>query len=150
MSWFFQPRYCPASSGNLLIFSAVTSLIFITSASSTLSSASELELDELPSSPSSSSSSDWDVDALASDSSSTLGSNLGRLAERRAGGELLAYPNSGERYEAETKTWSEERSSGDLPDLAAGWRARGARLIGGCCRVTAPDLTRLAAALGRA
>ena len=74
---------------------------------------------------------------------------LGRLAERRAGAELLAYPNSGERYEAETKTWSEERSSGDLPDLAAEWRARGARLIGGCCRVTAPDLTRLAAALGR-
>ena len=67
---------------------------------------------------------------------------LGRLAELRAGVELLAYPNSGERYDAETKTWSEEPSSGDLPDLAAGWRARGARLIGGCRRVTAPDLTR--------
>lgn len=74
---------------------------------------------------------------------------LGRLAARRSGAELLAYPNSGERYEAETKTWSEEPSRSDLPDLATGWRRRGARLIGGCCRVTAPDLARIAAALGR-
>lgn len=74
---------------------------------------------------------------------------LGRLAARRSSAELLAYPNSGERYEAETKTWSEEPSRSDLPDLATGWRRGGARLIGGCCRVTAPDLARIAAALGR-
>lgn len=74
---------------------------------------------------------------------------LGRLAAREGHRDLLAYPNSGERYDAATKTWSEAPTGRDVADLAPGWERDGARYIGGCCRVTAPDLARLAAALGR-
>jgi homocysteine S-methyltransferase len=47
---------------------------------------------------------------------------------------LVAYPNSGECYEASTKQWS--GAGGDLQfgEQARLWFAEGARLIGGCCR----------------
>jgi len=47
---------------------------------------------------------------------------------------LVAYPNSGECYEASTKQWS--GAGGDLRfgEQARLWFAEGARLIGGCCR----------------
>jgi homocysteine S-methyltransferase len=55
---------------------------------------------------------------------------------------LVIYPNSGEIYDAETKTWRGEHSQGaPLKDKAQKWRTLGARLIGGCCRTT-PDSIR--------
>ena len=61
---------------------------------------------------------------------------------------LVAYPNSGEAYDPITKTWSHgEKSTATLADMAQDWRARGARLIGGCCRTTPADIADLAAAL---
>ena len=63
---------------------------------------------------------------------------------------LVAYPNSGERYDALTKTWhghavhDGERA---LPfaELSKAWVEAGARLIGGCCRTTPEDIAELAA-----
>ncbi|MCR5536470.1 MAG: homocysteine S-methyltransferase [Succinivibrio sp.] len=50
---------------------------------------------------------------------------------------IIVYPNSGERYDPETKTWhgnSDEFSSNILA-----WASAGAKIIGGCCRTT-PEL----------
>lgn len=48
---------------------------------------------------------------------------------------LIAYPNSGERWDSERRAWTGEGSG--LSNAKA-WFEAGARLIGGCCRV-APD-----------
>jgi len=53
---------------------------------------------------------------------------------------LLVYPNSGERYDAVRKAWHGEASAARFADQARGWHARGARLIGGCCRTTPADI----------
>jgi homocysteine S-methyltransferase len=61
---------------------------------------------------------------------------------------LVAYPNSGETYDAATKTWNVDGNSGIPASLAAGaadWWKLGARVIGGCCRTTPRDIARLAA-----
>ncbi|MCP2047806.1 UNVERIFIED_ORG: homocysteine S-methyltransferase [Paenarthrobacter nicotinovorans] len=61
---------------------------------------------------------------------------------------LVAYPNSGESYDAVTKTWGPSEGThggGTLAGNAAHWRGRGARLIGGCCRTTPRDIEELAA-----
>jgi homocysteine S-methyltransferase len=47
---------------------------------------------------------------------------------------LVAYPNSGEQYDAATKTWRGPSAVADWSGLARSWRRAGARLIGGCCR----------------
>lgn len=58
---------------------------------------------------------------------------------------LVAYPNSGERYDAADKTWhADPGATGTLAGCASSWRAAGARLIGGCCRTTPRDIAALA------
>ncbi|MNE40240.1 Homocysteine S-methyltransferase [compost metagenome] len=57
---------------------------------------------------------------------------------------LVVYPNSGEHYDAVTKTWHHhgeacETLAGYLPQ----WLAAGAKLIGGCCRTTPKDIAEL-------
>ncbi len=47
----------------------------------------------------------------------------------------IVYPNSGERYDAETKTWGAKASNEDMVTAAASWVEAGASLVGGCCRV---------------
>ena len=62
---------------------------------------------------------------------------LPALLERMAGATgkpLIAYPNSGERYDADAKTWSGRADGSRFAHDAAIWHAAGARLIGGCCR----------------
>ncbi len=60
---------------------------------------------------------------------------------------LLVYANSGEAYDATHKCWTGAAQVIPLAARAAGWRARGARLIGGCCRTTPQDIAHLRAAL---
>jgi len=60
---------------------------------------------------------------------------------------LLAYPNSGERYDAHEKCWRESASALSLAGAAADWVRAGARLIGGCCRTGPADIAALRAAL---
>ena len=50
---------------------------------------------------------------------------------------LIAYPNSGEQYDADNKTWNGTRADGSyLRRHVTEWRGAGARFIGGCCRTT--------------
>jgi homocysteine S-methyltransferase len=53
---------------------------------------------------------------------------------------LLAYPNSGERYDASSKHWSGSPASLAFGEAAREWYAEGARLIGGCCRTGPADI----------
>ncbi len=71
---------------------------------------------------------------------------LARMREHTAQ-PLVAYPNSGQRYDAETKRWL-----GQTPHVstvqAGQWIAAGARLVGGCCRTTPEDIRALSRAFG--
>jgi homocysteine S-methyltransferase len=68
-------------------------------------------------------------------------------AADRAERPLLAYPNSGERYEAATRRWLGTASAEDWGRYARAWHAAGARLIGGCCRTGPGHIRELRAAL---
>ncbi|CAI1537645.1 homocysteine S-methyltransferase [Serratia liquefaciens] len=59
---------------------------------------------------------------------------------------LLVYPNSGEHYDAVSKTWHAcGGEHGSLIDQVGEWQRIGARLIGGCCRTTPKDIRQIAA-----
>ncbi|MGW5502801.1 homocysteine S-methyltransferase [Streptomyces rochei] len=66
-------------------------------------------------------------------------------AVRVTGKSVVVYPNSGESWDAEARSW-EGRSSFDARQVRR-WRAAGARLIGGCCRVGPETIRSVAAAL---
>jgi homocysteine S-methyltransferase len=60
---------------------------------------------------------------------------------------LVAYPNSGERYDAAGRTWLGPSDPADWGELARRWRGAGARLMGGCCRTGPAHVRALRAAL---
>ncbi|MEM7351041.1 MAG: homocysteine S-methyltransferase [Acidobacteriota bacterium] len=60
---------------------------------------------------------------------------------------IVVYPNAGEVYDAEAKRWLESAEAVDLATAAVDWQARGARLIGGCCRTGPEQIRRLRARL---
>ncbi|MER7947996.1 homocysteine S-methyltransferase [Streptomyces sp. NPDC096079] len=67
------------------------------------------------------------------------------LAVAVTGKPAVVYPNSGERWDARARGWS-----GDMafdPAWAVGWAEKGARLVGGCCRVGPATIGALAGAL---
>ncbi len=64
-----------------------------------------------------------------------------RSAATRANVPLLAYPNSGETWDAASGEWIEGPGKLDWGAFARRWRDAGARLIGGCCRSTPADIT---------
>ncbi|MED3687046.1 homocysteine S-methyltransferase [Bacillus thuringiensis] len=49
---------------------------------------------------------------------------------------IIVYPNSGETYNPETKTWHGHEQCNTLDIQSEEWYQAGARLIGGCCRTT--------------
>lgn len=57
----------------------------------------------------------------------------------------IAYPNSGERWDALTRSWAGD--AGIPTQSAREWLRAGARLVGGCCRTTPSDIARLSEAL---
>ena len=57
---------------------------------------------------------------------------------------LVVYPNSGEQYDAVSKSWHSDASGCSLVDSLAEWQAAGAKLIGGCCRTTPADIKAIA------
>jgi S-methylmethionine-dependent homocysteine/selenocysteine methylase len=61
---------------------------------------------------------------------------------------LIAYPNSGEGWDAATRTWTGATGADVDASAAAGWVAAGARLVGGCCRVGPARIASIAAGLG--
>ena len=48
---------------------------------------------------------------------------------------VIAYPNSGEVYNAEKGTWSGTVTPGDCASAALAWIEAGASIVGGCCRM---------------
>ncbi len=57
-------------------------------------------------------------------------------------GPLVAYPNSGQGWDAVRRTWTGE-SAFDAGAVSS-WLDRGARLVGGCCRVGPDDIAHVA------
>jgi homocysteine S-methyltransferase len=47
---------------------------------------------------------------------------------------VLVYPNSGEVWDAEARCWTGTTDPADFGEMAAGWFAAGAQIVGGCCR----------------
>lgn len=62
---------------------------------------------------------------------------------------LMAYPNSGERWDHLARTW-EPREKGELTPLGAvsGLLDAGVRFLGGCCRVTPREIEAMAGLAG--
>ncbi|MFJ5302547.1 homocysteine S-methyltransferase [Streptomyces sp. NPDC088350] len=54
-------------------------------------------------------------------------------AARVTGKPVVVYPNSGETWDAGARAWTGRSTF--TAEQVEGWRASGARLIGGCCRV---------------
>lgn len=59
---------------------------------------------------------------------------------------VVVYPNSGEDWDARRHAW--RGAAAFDPSRARGWAERGARLIGGCCRITPAGIAAVAHALG--
>lgn len=70
-----------------------------------------------------------------------VSSLIGKIREKSKK-HIVVYPNSGETYDAVTKTW--QGASARFVDMAARWYQAGARLIGGCCRTTPDDIRAIA------
>ncbi|MGW7276925.1 homocysteine S-methyltransferase [Streptomyces sp. NPDC054844] len=66
-------------------------------------------------------------------------------AARVTGKPVVVYPNSGEAWDAQARAW--RGSSSFAPERVRDWRAAGARLVGGCCRVGPDTITSIASAL---
>jgi homocysteine S-methyltransferase len=69
---------------------------------------------------------------------------LARSVTRKA---VVVYPNSGETWDAPTRTWS--GPAGFDAALVRQWREAGADLIGGCCRTGPVEIAAVASALRR-
>ncbi len=64
------------------------------------------------------------------------------MARATTGKPVIVYPNSGEEWDGERRTWIGK--SGWSAELAPRWAAAGARIIGGCCRVRPDDIAAIA------
>jgi homocysteine S-methyltransferase len=63
-----------------------------------------------------------------------------REARRATEKPILAYPNSGETYDAAKNDWDGDPVLDSFGGQAQEWYKAGARLIGGCCRTTPEDI----------
>lgn len=58
---------------------------------------------------------------------------------------LMTYPNSGEIYDGQSKTWYDDPDHDHtLAENSLIWKTEGVRLFGGCCRTRPSDITELA------
>ncbi|MEM7103017.1 MAG: homocysteine S-methyltransferase [Bacteroidota bacterium] len=56
---------------------------------------------------------------------------------------LMAYPNSGEHWNAQDHCWEAGDTDASIHDLVELWYELGAKLIGGCCRTDPSDIRRI-------
>lgn len=63
----------------------------------------------------------------------------------RTGKPVVIYPNSGEGWDAVSRAWVAAEAEPHFP--VERWVAEGARLVGGCCRVTPSDISAMAVQL---
>jgi homocysteine S-methyltransferase len=76
--------------------------------------------------------------------------HIDALLERAGGASglpLIVYPNSGRAWDPERYAWAGGGVEGFPPAQVAGWRARGARAIGGCCGIGPEAIAGVAAAV---
>jgi S-methylmethionine-dependent homocysteine/selenocysteine methylase len=69
------------------------------------------------------------------------------LAARVSGLPVVVYPNSGESWDARARSWTGPAHF--HAEAVTGWVGSGARLVGGCCRVTPDAIASVAALLDR-
>jgi homocysteine S-methyltransferase len=70
------------------------------------------------------------------------------VAGEISGKPVIVYPNSGEHWDAARRAWAgRSRYEAGQPRE---WVARGARIVGGCCRVSPADIADIAAAVADA
>ncbi|SEP83854.1 homocysteine S-methyltransferase [Microlunatus flavus] len=69
------------------------------------------------------------------------------LAHATSGKPVVVYPNAGERWDADARRWTGDRTA--VAGLVPGWIEAGARLVGGCCRVGPDEISAVADAVGR-
>jgi homocysteine S-methyltransferase len=62
---------------------------------------------------------------------------------------VAVYPNSGEKYDAFSKTWSGVADPVDFGEAAKRWHDLGARILGGCCRTGPEHVRAIRVAMGR-
>jgi len=60
---------------------------------------------------------------------------------------IIVYPNSGELYDAGSKSWVSTSESGIFSKLAHSWYRQGVQIIGGCCRIGPEHIKAIEAAL---
>jgi homocysteine S-methyltransferase len=58
--------------------------------------------------------------------------------------QIIAYPNSGENYDSQSKNWQGGNQMPNFSEMARDWQQLGASLIGGCCRVGPEQIKDLA------
>jgi len=68
------------------------------------------------------------------------------VAELRKGSDkpVMVYPNSGEGWDAQTRSWIGESDPAGFGALAAEWFAAGAEIVGGCCRTRPAHIRQVA------
>lgn len=67
------------------------------------------------------------------------------LAREASGQPGIAYPNRGEGWDAAARAWTGPGAFD--PAAVTSWLAAGARLVGGCCRVTPADIAAMSKVL---
>jgi homocysteine S-methyltransferase len=72
---------------------------------------------------------------------------VGEIRRAAPGKAVVAYPNSGERYDARDNSWHGTVTPLDCAAAAGEWHAAGATLIGGCCRMGPPHIAAIRRAL---
>ncbi|WP_116111752.1 homocysteine S-methyltransferase [Amycolatopsis ruanii] len=66
-----------------------------------------------------------------------------RIAREASGKPVIAYPNSGETWDARARRWTGQARFS--PEAVRDWLAAGVEYVGGCCRVRPDDIAALAA-----
>lgn len=77
----------------------------------------------------------------------TIVALIGRIKSELPGKAIVVYPNSGEHYDADTKTWHGVETPLECAAAARTWFDAGASIIGGCCRMGPAHIAAIAAAM---
>lgn len=70
-------------------------------------------------------------------------SSLISEVRKGTGKPIIVYPNSGDRYDASSRTWTTGGGHLDLAEACTEWVRLGATCIGGCCRVGTNEIAGL-------
>ena len=73
------------------------------------------------------------------------------IAELRSASDkpIVVYPNSGEGWDAQSRSWTGRSDPAAYGIKAAEWLAAGAQIIGGCCRTRPAHIREVADAASR-